>query len=108
MTVTITPYDTADYLKTEEDITAYLKAAIEENDPELLTVALGDIARSQGMSEVARRAGLSRENIYRSLFENGNPSTATLFNVLGALGIQLHPTVSLPEMKTTKSKLRMC
>jgi len=105
MTVNVTPYDTADYLKTEEDITAYLNAALEENDPELLAVALGDIARARGMSEVAREAGLSRESLYRSLSDTGNPSSVTLFKVLNALGIQLCVDKSFAsKAKSTKSE----
>jgi len=89
MSVKLTPFDAADFLETEEDVIAYLDAALEDNDPELLTVALGDIARSQGMREVARKAGVSRESLYRSLSEKGNPSASTLFKVLDACGIKL-------------------
>ena len=52
--------------------------------------ALGDIARAQGMSQVARDAGLSRENLYRALSPEGNPSFATVAKVAKALGLRLH------------------
>ena len=61
----------------------------EENDPELLTAALGDVARSKGMSELAKAAGLGRQNLYKALSPNGNPEFATVAKVLKALGLKL-------------------
>ena len=90
MKLNITPYDTADYLKTEEDIAGYINTVLEENDPQLLIAALGDVARARGMSDVARSAGASREHLYRSLRDTGNPSAITLLKIIKALGIQLH------------------
>ena len=49
------PFDAADYLKTEDDMVAYLEAALEEDDPRVVAAALGDIARAKGMTQVARR-----------------------------------------------------
>ena len=92
MTVNITPYDTADYLKTEEDIAGYINAVLEENDPQLLIAALGDVARARGMSGVAREIGASREHLYRSLSKDGNPSAVTLLKAISTLGIQLQAT----------------
>ena len=92
MKVNITPYDTVDYLKTERDIVGYIDAVLEENDPELLIVALGDVARARGMTEVAQNVGASREHLYRSLSAKGNPSAITLLKIIRALGIQLHAT----------------
>lgn len=89
---TFTRYDTADYLTTLDDAAAYLEAAIEEsgNDPTLITQALGTIARSRNVSELARRAGMSREGLYKALSADGNPSFATILKVTHALGLQLH------------------
>ena len=97
----LAPYDTADYLKTEEDIAGYIDAVLEENDPELLIVALGDVARARGMSNLAKDVGASREHLYRSLSDTGNPSAITLLKIIKALGIQLHAT---PAADTTNSK----
>ena len=58
-----TPWDPADHLQTEEDMAAYLEAALEEGDPTLVAAALGDIARAKGMTQVARDAGLGRESL---------------------------------------------
>jgi probable addiction module antidote protein len=84
------PFDAAEYLKTEDDMVAYLEAAFEEDDPRVVAAALGDIARAKGMSQVAREAGLGRESLYRSLSEEGNPELATVMKVMRSLGLSLH------------------
>ncbi|MEO7178906.1 MAG: addiction module antidote protein [Allosphingosinicella sp.] len=83
------PFDPAGYLETEEDILYYLEAAMEGNDPKHIASALGDVARSRGMSEIARKAGVGRQALYNALSENGNPTLETLLGVLDALGLQL-------------------
>ncbi len=87
-----TPWDPADHLKSEEDMAAYLEAALEEGDPALIAAALGDIARAKGMTQVARDAGLGRESLYKALSPTGNPEFATILKVVAALGLQLHAT----------------
>jgi probable addiction module antidote protein len=89
-----TKWDPVDYLKTDEDMANYLEAAIEDNDPALISAALGDIARAKGMSQVARKAGLGRESLYKALSPNGNPEFATILKVVKALGLRLHATTS--------------
>ncbi|MEL4356480.1 MULTISPECIES: addiction module antidote protein [unclassified Luteococcus] len=86
-----TPYDTADYLTNLEDVTAYLEAVIEEgeDDPRLITQALGAVARSRNLSEIARTAGISREGLYKALSADGNPSFATVVKVAQALGLRV-------------------
>jgi probable addiction module antidote protein len=83
-------WDAAEHLKTVEDQVAYLEAAFEEGDTTLIAAALGDIARAQGMTEVARRAGLGRESLYKALSTDGNPELATVMKVMEALGLRLH------------------
>ena len=85
-----TPWDPADHLKTEEDMVAYLEAALEEADSALVAAALGDIARAKGMTQVARDAGLGRESLYKALSPSGNPEFSTILKVVSALGLQLH------------------
>jgi len=87
-------WDAADYLKTEEDMAAYLEAALEEGDPALFTAALGDIARAKGMTQVARKTGLGRESLYKALSPDGNPEFATVLKVMDSLGLKLHAEVS--------------
>lgn len=84
------PWDAAEHLKTEEDMAAYLEAALEDGDPSLILAVLGDIARAKGMSQVAREAGLGRESLYKSLSPSGNPEFATILKVVNALGLRLH------------------
>lgn len=83
------PFDPANYLETEEDILLYLEAAMEGNDPKHIAAALGNIARSKGMSEIARKTGLGRQALYKSLSEDGNPTLETLVAVLSVLGLEL-------------------
>ncbi len=91
-----TPYDVTEHLRTPEEIAAYLEAAIEEADGDaaFIAKALGDIARSKGMSQVACDAGLSRESLYKALSGNRNPSLDTVLRVISALGMKLR--VSCP------------
>lgn len=79
-----------EHLETEEDITAYLEAVIDDGDPALVSAALGDIARARGMTEIAREAGLGRESLYKALSPEGNPEFDTVMKVLRALGLSLH------------------
>jgi probable addiction module antidote protein len=91
-----TPYDTADYLKSREDMAAYLEACLEEggDDPAFIADAIGTIARAHGMMKLAKATGLTREGLYKALSINGNPSLATALKVLNALGIRLVPKVA--------------
>ena len=84
------PWDVVEHLETQEDITAYLEAVLDDGDPALVSAALGDIARSRGMTEIAREAGLGRESLYKALSPEGNPEFATVMKVLRALGLSLH------------------
>ena len=89
---TFSPLDAADYLSTFDDVVAYLEAVIDEgdDDPALIAQALGAIARSRNVSDLARRAGMSREGLYKALSADGNPSFATVLKVSRALGLRLH------------------
>ena len=85
-----TPWDPAEHFETDEDIAAYLEAALEEGDPALVAAALGDIARAKGMTQLARETGLGRESLYKALSPSGNPEFATIMKVISALGLKLH------------------
>ncbi|MCJ8141648.1 putative addiction module antidote protein [Ancylobacter sp. A5.8] len=89
MALKTTKFDATDYLDTPEDIAAYLEAAFEDGTPALITAALGDVARSRGMTQIARDAGVAREALYRALSEGGNPEFATVLKVVKALGLSL-------------------
>ncbi len=83
-------YDAAEYLATEEEMAAYLEAALEEGEPALVVQALGTIAKARGMYQIARETGLGRESLYKALSLGGNPEFATVIKVIRALGIRLH------------------
>ena len=89
MPVKLRPFDPARHIENEEDIFYYLEAAMEGNDPKHIARALGDVARSKGMTEIAKKTGLGRQALYTALSENGNPTLETLMAVLGALGLEL-------------------
>ncbi|MDQ2988907.1 MAG: putative addiction module antidote protein [Pseudomonadota bacterium] len=85
----MTPFDAAEFLDSEESISAYLAALLEEGNPKAFAAALGDVARARGMSQVARDAGVSRESLYRALSGEGNPEFGTILKVMRALGLKL-------------------
>lgn len=84
-------FDAADYVASVDDAAVLLQAAVEDSasDPSALPVALGIIARSGNMSELARRVGMSRDGLYRALSEVGNPTWSTVVKVTHALGLQI-------------------
>ena len=85
-------WDSAEHLKTEEDMALYLEACFQEagDDALFIAKALGNIARAKGMSQLSRDTGLGRESLYKALSGEGNPSFATILKVTTALGIKLH------------------
>lgn len=87
---TTTIWNPASHLYSVEDIAAYLEAALQDGDPQIVAAALGDIARAKGMSQIAREAGLGRESLYKSLSSSGNPELATVLRLISAMGLQLH------------------
>jgi probable addiction module antidote protein len=91
MSIKLSRWDTAEYLKTEQDIQAYLEAVLEEggDDPAFILHALGVIARAKNMSQLAREAGLSREGLYKALSNQGNPTLSTVTKIAKALGLQI-------------------
>ncbi len=87
-------WDSAEYLETEADIAAYLNACFEEHgdDPAFIAHAFGIVARARGMAKIAKKTGLTREGLYKSLSETGNPEFATILKVTNALGMRLQIT----------------
>ena len=89
MVIESRPWDAAEVLRTPADIAAYLDAYLENGTPEELLGALNTIARSKGMSALARETGISREALYRAFSDNGNPTLDTLLRVMKAFGVRL-------------------
>lgn len=91
-----TPFDAADYLDNEETIAAYLSAMLEEDDPEMFLVAIKDVARARGMTQLAKDTGMGRESLYKALAPGAKPRYDTILKVVRALGVTLHATPTPP------------
>jgi probable addiction module antidote protein len=89
-------WDSAEHLRNEQDIAAYLDAALQEagDDAAFVAHALGVVARAHGMSKLARDTGLGRESLYKALSGEANPSLGTILKVVKALGLKLHASVA--------------
>ena len=87
--VTFDKWDIADILDTKEDITACLEVALAEANTKFLFEILGAIARSKGMSLIAKELGVTREGLYKSLSPDGHPSFETVIKLLDILGLKL-------------------
>ncbi|TWF56880.1 putative addiction module antidote protein [Neorhizobium alkalisoli] len=96
MAVEMKKWDIAEHLDSDERIALFLEAVFEDGDPATIAAAIGDVARARGMSQVAKDSGLSRENLYRALSEDGNPEFATIVKVIRAIGYDL-TIVRTPE-----------
>lgn len=84
-----TPYDTADYLDSDEMIAEYLKLTIEDEDPEAFIAALGNVAKARGMEQIAKNAGMSSESLRNSLRSDSQARHEAIKKVLKALNIKL-------------------
>lgn len=84
-----TVWDVSEHLKTKAEREAYLNAAFEDGDASVIAAALGDIARAEGMSKIAKRTGLGRESLYKALSPDGNPALATILKVVRSLELNL-------------------
>ncbi len=82
-------WDTAEILDSPEMIAAYIDAILEDGDSKLIAAALGDVARSKGMSEIAKKTGVTREGLYKALSAEGDPKLTTFLSVIKSLGLRL-------------------
>ena len=87
--ITFEDWDPADDIESGEDVAALLAVALEENDPDFLLRAIGYIARSRGMAQIARELDIDRKGLYRSLSPGGNPSFRTVFKLIDLLGMRI-------------------
>lgn len=92
MTEKFTRFDPVDHLLNDEDMAMYLDACLDEDpgDGSVVRAALNDIARAQGMTQLARDTGITREGLYKALSPAGNPEFSTILKVIKALKIKLH------------------
>lgn len=89
MAETFTEFDPAEYLTSPEAIAEFITDALETGDAGYIAKAMGVAARAKGMAELARETGLSREQLYRSFSEKGNPRLKTMLVVMKALGVDM-------------------
>jgi len=89
MTEKLTAYDPAEDLTSPEAIATFMAEAFATEDAGYIAHAVGVVARASGMTQIANETGLSREQLYRSFSENGNPTLKTTLAVMKALGIEL-------------------
>jgi probable addiction module antidote protein len=82
-------FDIAEHLEDDQAIAEYLTIVLEEDDPALLTAAMGDIARARGMTEIAKVSGITREALYKALRPDAQPRFETINRVCHALGVKL-------------------
>jgi len=83
-------FDIAEFLEDDETIAGYLNMALEDPNPEMLLLAVRNIARARGMTQLARDTGLGRESLYKALSEGAKPRYDTILKVVRALGVKLH------------------
>ena len=89
MSLSLAPYDPADLLRTHEDIRAYLTDALNDDNPSVFVIALGDVVRIRGVGNVARQSGLDIQELHAALSTHGNPQWQTIHRILKSLDIQL-------------------
>ena len=94
--VKTTVWDLADHINSKEDVEGILEAALEENNTALLFAVIGDIVRSNGMTQISKDVNVARESLYLSLSQDGNPSFSTVIEVLDNLGFQLSVKHKVP------------
>ena len=88
-------FDSAAYLDSDSAIGAYMEEALATDDPAFIAKALGTVARARGMAQIAKKAGLSRESLYKALSAEGNPEFSTIIRVMHALGLKFSVDVDI-------------
>ncbi len=89
MAIKTKPFDVAEHLNTTEEIRIFLQEIAATGNESDFIHALNTAARAMGMTEVAKKAGVTRASLYKSLAENGNPKFETISKVTKALGCKL-------------------
>ena len=85
-------FDAADYLTDEETIAEYLTAALEDSNPDMFLVAVRDVARARGMTQLAKDSGLGRESLYKALSPGSKPRHETIQKIIRAQSVKLSAT----------------
>jgi probable addiction module antidote protein len=106
MKIKTTPFDTSKYLDSEEAISEYINAAIEEGDIALFMVALANVIKARGLAKVASDAGIGRESLYKTLAPGSSPRFETIMKLARAIGVTLvtqpmHPNKAAPGLSNS-------
>lgn len=99
-----TPFDAAEFLKDEETIAEYLSVALDDPNPDVFLMAVRDVARARGMTELARASGLGREGLYKALAPGAKPRYDTVLKVMKGFGVRISAQPVTPLKKTRVSK----
>ena len=102
----LAPFDASDYLDNEETIAEYLAAALDNPDPDVFLVAVRDVAKARGIANVAARAGLGRESLYKTLRSGAKPRFDTVRRLLAALDVRLDVASSRENVDSIAAKGR--
>lgn len=102
--IKVARWDSAEILDTPEMIEEYLIAAFETEDPPFIAKALGTVARAQNISELARKAGMTRSALYRAFNGETNPEFATILKIMHAMGLGLAPVLRGESKAESTSK----
>lgn len=94
MTTKIAPFEASDYLDNEETIAEFLTASMEDPNPDVFLMALRDVAKARGMTDLAKATGLGRESLYKALAPGSKPRYETILKVMHGLGISLHAQIA--------------
>ncbi len=89
MSKSTTPFNPFDYMETQEEINAFLRECLEDDDPNVFITALGHLVKRHGVSDVAEETGLSRESLYKTFNGKTQPKWSTVFKVTHAIGLNL-------------------
>ena len=90
MTIKTKTFDASEYLEDEETVAEYLNMALDDPNPEMLLLAVKNIARARGMAQLAQDTDLGRESLYKALSDGAKPRYDTVLKVVRALGVKLH------------------
>ncbi len=102
MSKVLSKFDAAATLRDTKAMAEYMAAAFETEDPSYIAHSLGVVARAKGMTEIAKESGLSREHLYRSFSESGNPTLKSVLAVMSALGVRMSATAIPGSSKQAK------
>ena len=89
MSIKTNKWDASEYLDSPEMICEYLRATIEEGDTDLLMIAIGNVAKARGMTDIAQKTDLNRQNLYKALSGSGSPKFDTIAKVLRTFGLKI-------------------